>query len=235
MGNAEDAPSSSSIYIAVGATIGGLVITTATVVGTCSFAFLVALMRRVSDSVGTAPPTSSMKQEEDLSKSALFRHLPKLRSTLAWRSLGALDESPIHICRLPSKSKTIKEQGRRPRPLEFLVKREDLISPLYGGNKVRTLQHQLAVCEAKREAGQKAYRHIVTLGSGGSNNVLATVVHARALGWDNQGDYACTITPCWLDKDEPDLDNTLNMLSVFSFPLKSYIDWGAKHGFLATL
>lgn len=32
--------------------------------------------------------------------------------------------------------------------------------------------------------------------------------------------------PFWFDSDAPDLDNTLNMLSVFSFPIQSWFDWG---------
>jgi hypothetical protein len=88
--------------------------------------------------------------------------------------LGATKPSPIHVCTLPKDK------------LKFYVKREDLISPLYGGNKVRTLQHQLAVLEARRERGDVAAKQIVPLGSGGSNQVVATVVHAKRLGWDNQ-------------------------------------------------
>ena len=126
-------------------------------------------------------------------------------------------------------------------PLEFYVKREDLICPsTYGGNKVRTLQHQLAVCEARRENGETAFRQLVSVGTGGSNQVVAMVVHARALGWDGgttgdtDGDtdvYAPLPPPrinvCWPDHDAPALDNTLNMLSVLSFPNVGFrFNWG---------
>lgn len=193
------------------------------------------LLGKISTAVGTAPPTSKMLQQEDpANRCALFRHFPQLIQKLAWRSLGAADETPIHVCNLPSK------HDSSAKTLSFLVKREDLISPLYGGNKVRTLQHQLAVCEARRERGETAFKHLVSLGSGGSNQVVATVVHARSLGWDNKKNEDATgqgntITPCWFDKDEPDLDNTLNMLSVFSFPLQTFHDWGMNVGLMQTM
>jgi hypothetical protein len=102
----------------------------------------VALLRRISDSVGLAAPTLKMLQEENPKVHCpLVRHLPELETTLAWRSLGAVEKSPVHICRVPS----LSSSGGTTRELEILVKREDLLSPLYGGNKVRTLQHQLAV------------------------------------------------------------------------------------------
>jgi 1-aminocyclopropane-1-carboxylate deaminase/D-cysteine desulfhydrase-like pyridoxal-dependent ACC family enzyme len=198
-------------------TAGTLAVATLT-----GLAFVVSLLRRISASVGTAPPTPAMEKEEDAAKKcALYRHFPNLSKTLAWRSLDAADETPIHICRLPSKN----DGGQRQHI--FLVKREDLISPQYGGNKVRSLQHQLAVCETKREGGQDAYKHLVSVGSGGSNQVVATVVHARSLGWNSEEN---TVIPCWLEKDAPDLDNTLNMLSVLSFPIPSRYEWGTKIG-----
>ena len=213
--------SPSSVCIAVGMTAGALALTAMT-----GLAFVVCLLRRVSASVGTAPPTSAMVREENAAKKcALYRHFPNLNRRLAWRSLGAADETPIHICRLNSKN------GHGKRVLEFLVKREDLISIVYGGNKVRTLQHQLAVCEAKREAGQDAYKHLVSVGSGGSNQVVATVVLARSLGWNNEEN---TVIPFWFDAEAPDLDNTLNLLSVLSFPIRSQFFWGTKINFLET-
>ena len=79
-----------------------------------------------------------------------------------------------------------------------------------GGNKVRTLQHQLAVIESKVAAGDPKVSHLNVIGTGGSNQILATIVHGKG--------RLPPITPIWMDKDLPDLDNTLNMLSVFSFP-----------------
>jgi 1-aminocyclopropane-1-carboxylate deaminase/D-cysteine desulfhydrase-like pyridoxal-dependent ACC family enzyme len=95
--------------------------------------------------------------------------------------------------------------------LHFYVKREDLASPKYGGNKVRTLQHQIAVCEAKAVRGDKAASKVVVAGTGGSNQVLATVVHSQNLAAEMP-----KITPVWMQKDVPDLDNTLNLLSTLT-------------------
>ena len=196
----------------------------------------VLMLRRISESVGFAPPTSAMLEKENpISNCALFRHLPKLANNLAWRSLGGI-KTPVHICRVPSLH---QEEGRKEMKLEFSVKREDLISPIYGGNKIRTLQHQLAICESRRERGEKSFRQLVSLGSGGSNQVVATVVHARSLGWDGgigeaKGEDAPSINVCWFDKDEPDFDNTLNMLSVLSFPNIGFkFNWGDSVGRVA--
>jgi D-cysteine desulfhydrase len=64
------------------------------------------------------------------------------------------------------------------RAARLLVKRDDLTSALYGGNKVRKLEHVLADAEL---AGA---RSIVTIGGIGSNQGLATALHGRALGFD---------------------------------------------------
>jgi hypothetical protein len=203
---------------------------------------VIAMLRRVSGSVGLAPPTKSMLAEENpKSECALFRHLPDLADKLAWRSLGALKTTPIHKCQLPSLLSSSSDGGGNNQKinLEFLVKREDLLSPLYGGNKVRTLQHQLAICEARRERGETSFRQLVSVGTGGSNQIIATIVHGRGLGWGDEKDDASQgpappsrVNLCYLDKDEPDLDNTLNMLSAFSFP---NIGWRYNWGQLSTI
>jgi hypothetical protein len=222
----------------------------------------ILLLRRISDSVGLAPPTSAMLKEEDPTANCpLFRHLPNLADAVAWRSLGAI-KTPVHTCRVPLMDQDDVQEGRHTTGTsyaEFLVKREDLISPIYGGNKVRTLQHQLAICESRRDGGETSFRQLVSCGTGGSNQVLATVVHARSLGWDGipvgsttsttstaadadadetKDEDAVTDAPrinvCWFDKDEPDLDNTLNMLSVLSFPNLGFkFDWGDSLGGVA--
>jgi hypothetical protein len=90
---------------------------------------LVGVLRRLHGAVGLAPPTEAMAEEEDASACALFRHIPALAPLLAWRSLGALRETPVHECTLCSPL-----SGEE---IRLSVKREDLISDLYGGNKVR--------------------------------------------------------------------------------------------------
>lgn len=50
-----------------------------------------------------------------------------------------------------------------------------------GGNKVRTLEHQLAIVEARANGTGKPPREIIVLGTGGSNQVLLAYVCPQAL------------------------------------------------------
>mmetsp|Transcript_22440 Transcript_22440/g.33209 ORF Transcript_22440/g.33209 Transcript_22440/m.33209 type:complete len:788 (-) Transcript_22440:422-2785(-) len=153
----------------------------------------------------------------------------------------------------------------QPRTVQFHVKREDLSSSAYGGNKVRTLQHQLAVVEAKTKRRQhqqqqregEILRHadatatatatadLIVFGSGGSNQVVATAVHSMLTKSQEreqpqqQQHSRPTIqyntTALWM-ADPPDLDNTLNMLSTLSFPnVKTYQTWSNPLGLGAAL
>ncbi len=61
---------------------------------------------------------------------------------------------------------------------ELWVKHDDVTASAYGGNKVRKLEFLLA------RALQEGARSIITFGALGSNHVLATSVHGRALGLD---------------------------------------------------
>jgi D-cysteine desulfhydrase len=58
------------------------------------------------------------------------------------------------------------------------VKRDDLSSSAYGGSKVRKLEFLLG------EARARGAKLVITTGSAGSNQAVATAVHARALGMD---------------------------------------------------
>lgn len=91
---------------------------------------------------------------------ALFAALPALRDRVPWVELGAW----------PTPVERLTVDG------EVWVKREDLTSPRYGGNKVRTLEAMLG---RARAAGA---RRIWATGAYGSNHVVATVMHAGAAG-----------------------------------------------------
>jgi 1-aminocyclopropane-1-carboxylate deaminase/D-cysteine desulfhydrase-like pyridoxal-dependent ACC family enzyme len=78
--------------------------------------------------------------------------------------------------------------GNYPTPVERLealsrpgcdlwVKRDDLTSALYGGNKVRKLERLLA------DARDRGAERIVTVGAVGSHHVLATAVYGRRAGF----------------------------------------------------
>jgi D-cysteine desulfhydrase len=62
------------------------------------------------------------------------------------------------------------------RPGSLYVKRDDLSSPFFGGNKVRTLESFFG--RALREGAT----HVFSTGSFGSNHAVATVVHAPRVG-----------------------------------------------------
>ncbi len=61
---------------------------------------------------------------------------------------------------------------------DLWVKRDDLTSPRYGGNKVRKLERVLDV------ALRANARRIVTVGAAGSHHVLATAIYARDVDID---------------------------------------------------
>jgi len=60
----------------------------------------------------------------------------------------------------------------------LLAKRDDLTSPLYGGNKVRKLERLLD------EARARGAKRIVTVGAIGSHHVLATAIFGRREGFE---------------------------------------------------
>lgn len=82
-----------------------------------------------------------------------------------WRSLATL---PTPVEELPS------PPGFRG---QLYVKRDDLTSALYGGNKIRKFEYLLA------QAAQSGARTLVAVGGMGSNQALAAALHGRALGF----------------------------------------------------
>lgn len=90
---------------------------------------------------------------------ALARHLPSVTAQVPWVRLGAW---PTPVVRL----------GDGP----WWLKREDLTSPVYGGNKVRTLE--VALAEARAAGAEEVW----ATGAFGSNHVLATAAHGAAAG-----------------------------------------------------
>lgn len=94
---------------------------------------------------------------------ALFRRWPHLADHLPRVPLATL---PTPVERLPE----------RIAPHAW-VKRDDLTGEPYGGNKLRKLEFLLA------DASRQGARRIITVGAAGSNHALATLVHARSLGF----------------------------------------------------
>jgi D-cysteine desulfhydrase len=96
---------------------------------------------------------------------ALFTRYPGLRDRLSWIPLATL---PTPVEAWPPSPEF---------PGRLFVKRDDLTSPLYGGNKVRKLEYLLA---AARERDARA---LVTVGGLGTNQGLALALHGRAAGF----------------------------------------------------
>ena len=71
--------------------------------------------------------------------------------------------------------------GSFPTPVQHVtgdvwVKRDDLSSPIYGGNKVRTLEALFGVARSRGKD------RIYATGAYGSNHAAATVLHAPRVG-----------------------------------------------------
>lgn len=96
----------------------------------------------------------------------LFEECPQLRGEVAWLQLG---EYPTPVQKLEG---VCAAEGID----SLYIKRDDVSSPFYGGNKVRKLEFALA------DAKAKGHTSVITFGAVGSNHVLATVIHAERLG-----------------------------------------------------
>jgi D-cysteine desulfhydrase len=100
---------------------------------------------------------------------ALFRHVSTLRGKLPWACMG---QWPTPVERLPA----LAGDTGGPAGPPIYVKREDLSSPPYGGNKIRTLEPVLG------HALDMGATTVWATGAYGSNHALGTALHARTLG-----------------------------------------------------
>jgi len=97
----------------------------------------------------------------------LFEHYPELKNKLPYISLAHV---PTPVEKLAALS---KRYG-----VDVYIKRDDLTSSLYGGNKVRKLEYLLA--QARACGATK----VMTFGCAGSNHAVATAVQAHRMGMD---------------------------------------------------
>jgi D-cysteine desulfhydrase len=97
----------------------------------------------------------------------LFTALPPLAEQLAWRPLAHLPTpvEPMHAIERYLGSDRV------------WMKRDDLSSPLYGGNKVR--RYEFVLADAQRRGKQR----LVTAGGIASTQAMATALFGRALGF----------------------------------------------------
>lgn len=97
----------------------------------------------------------------------LFDALPRLAGAVPWRPLAHLP-TPVERC-----TAIASWLGRD----DVWMKRDDLASPLYGGNKVRRYEFILA------DAEQRGAKRLVTAGGLASTQAMATALFGRALGF----------------------------------------------------
>lgn len=91
------------------------------------------------------------------------------------RLARALRRVPLADLPTPVAAAALQVDGRT---VALAIKRDDLSSRTYGGNKVRKLEYLL-----QRALDRRAER-VATFGTVASNHALATAIHARALGLD---------------------------------------------------
>ena len=99
--------------------------------------------------------------------SVLFDFFPALRARVPWVSLGVLPT------RVDDGGRVLSGAAL---PGELWLKRDDLSSPVCGGNKVRLLEHLLG------DARARGVVRVYSSGAVGSNFALATALHAPRVG-----------------------------------------------------
>jgi D-cysteine desulfhydrase len=98
----------------------------------------------------------------------LFAAFPEIADAIPWTPLG----------RFPTRVQRLERLGADTGARELWIKREDESGEVYGGNKVRKLEHLLA------DARARGSRRLYTLGGLGSNFALATAIYGRAAGFE---------------------------------------------------
>ena len=107
----------------------------------------------------------------DRTRPLLFDELPELAKQTPWMPLA-------HVPTAVEPCDAIGGWLGAPSSSRVFMKRDDLVSPLYGGNKVRRYEFVLAHAKAKNA------RRIVTVGGLGSTQAMATTLFGRALGFE---------------------------------------------------
>ena len=93
---------------------------------------------------------------------ALFEAFPDLEGKLAWTHL---DTSPSPVERMTGLGHD-----------NLWIKRDDVVSSIYGGNKVRKLEFALA------DVIRRGKKNVFTMGGIGTNHGLATAIYCNRLG-----------------------------------------------------
>ncbi|HEC41889.1 MAG TPA: pyridoxal-phosphate dependent enzyme [Bacteroides sp.] len=145
------------VFLATGGIVLGVL-----AAGSGGVGYMLHKLNRIGRRSNDFPTTEDM-----LSRSALFRSYPDLARHIPWISLGDI---PTPVEELGSAVGMTKGK--------LWVKRDDLTSPVYGGNKVRKLEYLLA------DAALRGRKSLITIGGLGSNHALATAVHGYQKGFE---------------------------------------------------
>lgn len=97
----------------------------------------------------------------------LFGRWPRLREKLPWQPLADL----------PSPVEKLEHLGDAIGTRDLWIKRDDLNSDLYSGNKPRKFEFIFA------DAAARGCREVMTMGSAGSNHAAATCLFCQKLGY----------------------------------------------------
>jgi 1-aminocyclopropane-1-carboxylate deaminase/D-cysteine desulfhydrase-like pyridoxal-dependent ACC family enzyme len=98
----------------------------------------------------------------DPDRPALFDRFPELAQRVPW----------VRLETAPSPVERLENLGHR----SLWIKRDDIVSSVYGGNKVRKLEFVLA------DAVEKGKDRVLTIGALGTNHGLATAIFCRRMG-----------------------------------------------------
>uniref|UniRef100_A0A7S4NKV9 Tryptophan synthase beta chain-like PALP domain-containing protein n=1 Tax=Paramoeba aestuarina TaxID=180227 RepID=A0A7S4NKV9_9EUKA len=155
---------------------------------------------------------------------AIFKYVPKLREEVAWIPLTSSYPTPVHTISLPISSLNKvgggKDEGEEEGYVEILLKREDMSSYVYGGNKVRTLEFQLPCAYNGIREEISTGGTLMVVGGPGSNQCVAVSVYSQQLK-----DKSVTVKSFYCVPEAPSFDNGLNMMSVLSFDVHLLQTW----------
>jgi D-cysteine desulfhydrase len=108
------------------------------------------------------------RDRSERSSPLIFEAFPDLARTVPW----------IPLAHVPTAVEPCDAIGDWLGRSGVFMKRDDVISPLYGGNKVR--RYEFVLADAKARGAQR----IVTAGGIGSTQVMATALFGRSLGFN---------------------------------------------------
>lgn len=127
-----------------------------------------------------------------------------MKGKVAWVDFNSIFPTPIHQATISLKNGTNRK---------IYLKREDLSNLLYGGNKVRTLEHLIgcAASEYRRIQPDKSKKgKLLALGGPGSNQAVAVSTYTRFVADDLEP--GCL----YLMPEASNVENCMNLLSTVS-------------------